>query len=650
MRHLFLILVLVSVWGISPFVAHAASFSLSPKPPTIGVGCSGVVNIGINAGGVPVNAGNVFVAFDAGKLSNIQILPGSFFESYADAGVSGSQARITGFSTSKTPGGSGLFAQVRFKAAAVGTADFSVLFQGQGVSADSNIASAQTSDDLLSGGGSARLTITNEPCAAPPKPSAAPAAAKTPASCAEIGCTTELLCPAVPEASTPPPDMAKACPDASGLHYYREVLPFSTVTSSRIVEGETPRFSAFQKRAALPRSRAERVTVTAGLPFFLTMNDASFLEQPREVQLLLDGVATVLVHDELDGGYFEAALSAPDTAGIYTAGMVYLFSDGAREVWPFAIEVIEPPHVAGVRASSGEGDITVHVFTREGPWDAEAYGQANPLILPRTASRFHLLLPEGSYRLEAAAEGHQTIYMPWKENKGFFLDSLSFTPKPDGSWQSWGAYLGSVLQNGRHHPVVADIWKWSQVALLGFGLLVMLLFRRHHKMFWIYLWHRFRGQWHRRPFFGTPGVVYNAKNDEALSGAVLRAYAPDGRLVAFCTSTRKGEVQLLLPKGVFRVRVEAVGYQSQELDVSVAQTIGLYRPKFVLEPRHSTRLERGYPYAFIWLMITAGLLGGFVVSVGLLPSVSQWVGGGFVLWYAYLNRLAHLLLRRHWVG
>lgn len=156
----------------------SASFDFSPSSKELLSGCKSSINIDANATGQQSNAADIELAYNPNEISildsnsdipGVQIKTGNAYESYFgnQVDVSSGKILLAGASFVGSLGSRRTFATIEFTSKPnITSTSFKIKFDGVGVTLDSNIADASTSDDLLSSVTNGSYTFTTGPCQA----------------------------------------------------------------------------------------------------------------------------------------------------------------------------------------------------------------------------------------------------------------------------------------------------------------------------------------------------------------------------------------------------------------------------------------------------------------------------------------------------
>lgn len=157
---------------------QAATIDMSPANASFERGCVRSVAVEIDATAQSSNAADVEITFDPTQVTiidsnpsvpGVQIIPGSAYESYFYNQVNQGTGviRVAAGSFVGTLTSRRLFATIEFTTSPSATATaFNIDFDGVGVTLDSNVADATTSQDLLSGVTNGSYTFVSGPCSA----------------------------------------------------------------------------------------------------------------------------------------------------------------------------------------------------------------------------------------------------------------------------------------------------------------------------------------------------------------------------------------------------------------------------------------------------------------------------------------------------
>jgi len=167
--------------AFSALPANAATFQFNPPVATLIQGCYNTVNIDVDVTGEVSNAMDIEITYDPTQISiidsdpniaGIQVRPGNTYEAYFSNQVdtNSGQIRLAAGSFVGTLSSRGVLATIELTAPAVTTSSFTIRFQGVGATLDSNIADANTSNDLLTSVTNGTYTFTTGACATDAQP------------------------------------------------------------------------------------------------------------------------------------------------------------------------------------------------------------------------------------------------------------------------------------------------------------------------------------------------------------------------------------------------------------------------------------------------------------------------------------------------
>lgn len=627
------------VTALFPQMGWAASFVIQPKQSQLGLSCTGSATVYIHTGSQPVNAADMVIAYDASMVDKVRITPGSFFETYADQFVGSGRIRLTGFSITKNSSGSGVFATLHYTAVKTGTAPFTIQFLGPYVTTDSNIASAQTSDDVLTSVTNATISVTKESCSASTTPTArassptVPSKPRTVDSCQKIGCTQELLC-AQPDATIISEQLA--CTDA-GDSVIVTPLPHSTVAVTTLASGSMPKTSVYKKRVVLSWF-GSTTRVVPGIETYVEMPLTSFVRPPTEMQLLISDAQYIAVFRP-EQQQFDLTFVSPTSPGTYRSAFVYYFADGSREVQPFDVHVLRSGGIEGLTDVTHEAEITL--YEGREPWDGGFFGQQNPLTVGKPNPFYQFAVTSGVYRLAVRAHGYQPYFSRTFFANGFVTEPVRLIPYPSSilDVDGWLDLIPGWIRNLRENPrswltlIPWDLVLWPLIFIAWIGM------GRYHWMHLRILWLWIRYWTRREHLIVQPGQVYNEQTNHPVSFAVFIFSQTTKRAFRiFGFSNMHGQMGCLLQTGVYHGLVYALGYRPYSFEERVQTEAGVFRPMHALTPdpwlTTSTVWRR-----WKWRFITCSLGMGGIIVVLLAIVFPSWMHGMLVVGYLYAGHL-----------
>lgn len=147
--------VLITSYLLLVTPAQAASFKINPSSGTFNQNCTSSVDVILDAEGGSTNAADIIIDYDPAQVEVTQMKAGTVYTNYFGNVVDNTNGviRLTGASFVGTFTSSGVFATIQFKPKNnSGSSSFSIRFTGANPynTLDSNIADANTSNDLLS--------------------------------------------------------------------------------------------------------------------------------------------------------------------------------------------------------------------------------------------------------------------------------------------------------------------------------------------------------------------------------------------------------------------------------------------------------------------------------------------------------------------